>query len=193
MFCSNCGTKIPKGSKFCPKCGHKVGVAPTAQKSAPQKQTVANNKAVKTTRPKKKKGKLIALLCLAVVVIGAAFFAYRMVYYPKVVKAEVIKNGFVSQYRVDANVFSKKVIITPTKAEVSSLVFVTTQNDYSTHQIGAEERLAKLEKELPGNWTVQIVQNSYSNRHIYFGNILRVKKLCVIKIQMNSKAPKELT
>lgn len=41
MFCSNCGTQIPDGSKFCPECGAKLNVS----SQAPSFQTPKVNEA----------------------------------------------------------------------------------------------------------------------------------------------------
>ena len=35
-FCTNCGTQIPDGSRFCPNCGAPVGANPQPQYQAPQ-------------------------------------------------------------------------------------------------------------------------------------------------------------
>ncbi len=39
MFCTNCGAKLPEGSKFCPKCGKPVTTAPNPESETKGKNT----------------------------------------------------------------------------------------------------------------------------------------------------------
>ncbi|WP_334330487.1 zinc ribbon domain-containing protein [Companilactobacillus sp. HBUAS59699] len=148
MHCSNCGVKIPATADFCPNCGHKV---------------------VKVSKPKviikshSKKKSLIKLV-LAAIVILVAFLGYRLAYLPTVVRADIQKYGFtVRGYSTQANVLSKTIVITADEPKVYNLVAASTNNDFSTAQIGAEEELVKMGKDLPGNWTIQIIQNTNSD------------------------------
>lgn len=155
MYCDNCGAEIPKNAEFCPNCGQKVTVKKT--------NTVTKSESKTTTKPGSKK-KLVVRLIMIMAVLLVGFFGYRLVYYPSMVKSAVTQNGFVNYgYSAKANVLSKKVVITATKAKVYNLVAASTGNGFSTHPIGAEEQLASLAKDLPGNWTVQIIQNVDDN------------------------------
>ncbi len=42
-FCNNCGTQIPDGAKFCPKCGNVI-TEPQAQQEAPAQAPAATEK-----------------------------------------------------------------------------------------------------------------------------------------------------
>ena len=55
MFCSSCGAKIGENEKFCKECG-----TPVTQQSAPQAPAAAPDK-----KPNKKKGNILAIISLA--------------------------------------------------------------------------------------------------------------------------------
>lgn len=93
MFCSNCGTKIPDGSKFCPNCGAPVGASVPSQpkvNEAPQNhpapavpkpqnnsyQQPVNN-ANNTEAPEH--GKAIASMVLGIVGVVLWFFGYSSI------------------------------------------------------------------------------------------------------------------
>lgn len=152
MHCSSCGVKIPATADFCPNCGHKVGVA------------VSNKSESKIAIKSHSGKKTIIKLVLAAIVILVAFLGYRLAYLPTVVRADIQKYGFtVRGYSTQANVLNKTIVITADRPKVYNLVAASTNNDFSTAQIGAEEELVKMGKDLPGNWTIQIIQNTNSD------------------------------
>ena len=63
MFCPNCGKENPSGSPVCPSCGYRMGpvTAPPADQG--------------TQRKKGKKGFVIALVCVALVLLAGGVFA----------------------------------------------------------------------------------------------------------------------
>lgn len=79
MFCAQCGTELPDGAKFCPKCGAKLigddmqqqAAASTFAESMQQMQQQSQDITVNTPK-KKKSGKLWIGLGAAVIVIIAA-------------------------------------------------------------------------------------------------------------------------
>ncbi|WP_125588153.1 zinc-ribbon domain-containing protein [Companilactobacillus jidongensis] len=156
MHCSNCGVEIPENAEFCPNCGQKV-----ERVSSASNETVSKNK--RTIKPHTKRKTIIKLIVAALVVL-VAFLGYRFIYLPTVVKTDVQKYGFtVNGYSTQANVLSKTIVITADEAKVYNLVAASTNNNYSTAQIGAEEELVKMGKALPGSWTIQIIQTTHSD------------------------------
>lgn len=151
MYCNNCGTEITKDVDFCPNCGQKIDKEKLGTVTEP-----VNKTAVKSLS----KRKIITGLILAAAVLLVGFFSYRLIYYPKVVKSAIVENDFTMRgYSAQANVLKKKVVIKADRAKVYNLVAASTTNGFSTDPIGAESQLAGLEKDLPGNWTVQIIQD----------------------------------
>lgn len=151
MYCNNCGTEITKDAEFCPNCGKKI--------DKNKLETVAKP-ASKTSVKSASKWKIITGLILVIAVLLGGFYGYRLLYYPKVVKSAITENGFtISGYSAQANVLKKTVVIKANRAKVYNLVAASTTNGFSTAPIGAESQLAGLEKDLPGDWTVQIIQD----------------------------------
>lgn len=90
MFCSNCGTKIPDGSKFCPNCGAPVEASASSQpkvNEAPQ-----NHPASVASKPQNgsvqkpvnngeapEHGKAIASMVLGIIGAVLWFFGYSSI------------------------------------------------------------------------------------------------------------------
>ena len=161
MHCSNCGAEIPEGAEFCPECGHKVGEIVEHEKSKPEiNLTPEMKESIKSHVNKKNIFRLV--LVLAVLIVG--FVGYRLLYLPGVVKSEVAKTEFrTANYSVKANVLTKKIVITTENGEIYNLVAASTENGFLTNPIGAEEQMMKMGKDLPGNWTIQIIQTTRSD------------------------------
>ncbi|MBE6836224.1 MAG: zinc ribbon domain-containing protein [Ruminococcaceae bacterium] len=94
MFCSKCGSQIPEGGKFCPKCGNPVN--PAAQ--AVQPQTVNNqylNYTPVQNKKSKKSGKKTALIVLGI--IAAVIIALALaiaVFWQGIARAVLGEAGF---------------------------------------------------------------------------------------------------
>lgn len=162
-YCANCGTKLEPGAAFCPHCGQKVG-ASQATSSAMSSKVVDQVKKsvtqVKTKANPQNKRRLIKWGFGVLVAILAVFFAYRLLYLPGVVKSAVDANVLnQGGYTAKANTMTKTVVISTDQLKLERLIGALKANDYDTTHIGAEEQLAKLEKALPGNWTVEITQH----------------------------------
>lgn len=84
MFCPNCGARVPDGSKFCTSCGSALGVAapvptsapaPTPEPTPPDQQL-----AVVEEKARGGRGKTVAIVVLAVLLLAAvAFIVWRFV------------------------------------------------------------------------------------------------------------------
>ena len=79
MFCYQCGTELPDEARFCPKCGAKLmgddmnRQTVAASPAEPIQQMQQQSQAVIVNTPKKKKsGKLLIGLGVAVIAIIAA-------------------------------------------------------------------------------------------------------------------------
>lgn len=68
MFCSKCGTQVPDGSAFCPKCGMKLAQAVTPDAGTP-KPTDSGKANVPEKKKSKKKPFIIGAVILALVVL----------------------------------------------------------------------------------------------------------------------------
>ena len=72
MFCSNCGTQLPDGSRFCWKCGAQLGSAPVqpqVPQTPPSYGGAPVTPAVPPQKPKSKTGLIVAIVVVAVVVV----------------------------------------------------------------------------------------------------------------------------
>lgn len=155
MRCSNCGAEIPADAEFCPECGHKIG------KPLKENKQVAEIK--DNMKPYLTKKNIFRTLL--VIIVGLVVFAgYRLLYYPSLVKNEIAKTEFAtSNYNVKANVLTKTITITASESWVYNLVAASTDNGFLTSPIGAEESMAKMAKDLPGNWTIQLIQTTHAD------------------------------
>ncbi|MGQ2375906.1 zinc-ribbon domain-containing protein [Companilactobacillus zhachilii] len=155
MRCSNCGAEIPADAEFCPECGHEAGVP------VQENKTVSEMKDKVTPYLTKKN----IFRTLLVVIVGLVVFAgYRLLYYPSLVKNEIAKTEFATaNFNVKANVLNKTITLTASEPEVYSLVAASTDNGFLTSPIGAEESMDKMAKDLPGNWTIQLIQTTHAN------------------------------
>lgn len=97
MFCPNCGSQMPDGSKFCAQCGKAV---PTAQQpaapTAPQPVVFAS-----PVKPvKKKKSKLpvaiIAVVLVVAIVVGVCFLAFGKKTEYLLIEQVTVNNGIES-------------------------------------------------------------------------------------------------
>lgn len=85
MFCNQCGTSLPEGSKFCSTCGADLTAAPAAAPATPKPQPVAPpsqpapgpNSGAVSAPPKKK-----TPIWLTVVIVLAAFLIGKFVIAP---------------------------------------------------------------------------------------------------------------
>ena len=76
MFCPNCGTQLPDGSKFCGKCGAQLGSAPAPQTPPQTPPSYGGAPVTPGVPPQKSKGKtgLIVALVAAVAVVALAIW-----------------------------------------------------------------------------------------------------------------------
>lgn len=66
MFCEKCGTQVQEGAAFCPNCGECLGVDPANR---------AENVGENTKQSKKRKKRIVPIICfLLVVIIGIGVF-----------------------------------------------------------------------------------------------------------------------
>ncbi|MCI5587815.1 MAG: zinc-ribbon domain-containing protein, partial [Lachnospiraceae bacterium] len=69
MFCKNCGTQVPDGTKFCPECGAEL-TSPADNDAGQISGTIQTETIQKT--PKRKFSLKWALLIVAVLCVGTA-------------------------------------------------------------------------------------------------------------------------
>lgn len=173
MYCKNCGKELPKGALFCSRCGQKVT---ELQSGKSLFKNVASNKDEAKVRQKSEKIKSIKStkffnkstawkLTVAGILLVSFFFVYKLIYIPHTVNIEVQKTEFKlpAKFKVQTKPFSKKVIIIANKPTVLNLVSIASEEGFSMRQIPTEEQLQQLDKSLPGNWDVQLIQKNYKN------------------------------
>lgn len=166
-YCTNCGTKLKADDEFCPKCGHRVNQSDsdklTTGKGAVDSVTAHLKQGVQRIKPalqKQNKRSYLKWGIGLIVAVAVIFFGYRLVYLPHVVSAAVEANTLnAGGYTAKANTLTKTVVITTDKLKLERVMGAVEANDYDTTHIGAEMQLAKLEKDLPGDWTVEITQH----------------------------------
>ena len=85
MFCYSCGNELPKGAKFCPKCGTEAKVkkiekntgVKSSNKVSKGYQGLPSDSLVQVTRRFKEMSKnkvLVALLACAIIIVGVQVF-----------------------------------------------------------------------------------------------------------------------
>lgn len=164
MYCNNCGHELSEQVDFCPQCGQKVGakVAPNKEEKT-NPTTAATNSNLSWIKHRPSKIKIMTLLGSLIAIVAVVFFSYHLIYLPKVVTKAVNSDTEFRSYPVEANVYSKTLMIKIDRAKAIRLIDAASDNGFAMGKIGMEEQLAVLNKDLPGNWTIQVIQTSDSN------------------------------
>jgi uncharacterized membrane protein YvbJ len=102
MFCPNCGKQIPDGSKFCPYCGAIL----TNEKKFPVREERINNK----------KGILVSVIVLFVIIVGIFSVAF---FYNRSNNASAVANKFISALQnSDYNLLSSIITVNGQKPPI---------------------------------------------------------------------------
>jgi ribosomal protein L40E len=76
LGCSHCGAELPDGAQFCLKCGKPVAMPPKKTKSADENAPpLLDPSAPEPPRSKKKNGRLVAAIFVALVIMGIGWAA----------------------------------------------------------------------------------------------------------------------
>ena len=165
MFCPKCGTKVDKGTKFCPTCGQVL----TAEKAAKPKldKQRFNQQATGLKERLTKKSPHRKYWLGGIIVVLVALIGYWGVYVPKNVNQILANSEFTSQnqYDISTNPITKTIRIKASTTQVGKIESALDADHFDTSKLAIEEQLAivanSLDNKMFGTWTIKLEQHTY--------------------------------